>query len=446
MRFPTLQVMLVFLFSQRSDTFLTDLVHGASHSYFFSRTRWTRLTHAMSFLKHFDASMIPRTRVELHLHLDGSIRHETIWELAQKKRINLGVKSLADLQTKLIKVDSTTLADFLDRFAVFMPTVVGDLEAVERISYELCEDQAREGAAYFEARYSPHFLASKEKCVTPKQVVEAVNCGLRRGECDFQIKARSIIACVIGNDDWSRECLKFCEEYQNKGVVGIDIAKDEAKLPEFTKGELAVYERAKHLGISRTAHAGESGGYQSVMDAMVKLHCDRVGHGYRVFQDPTGKTFKMAQEKNLHFEACPYSSVLTGGCPLSSQKHSIIRFAEEDANFSISKDDTTITGSTLDDEYDFLRQLGLTEAHFIRANLNAARSCFLSAPEKKDLIESLKEEYGISPMKEADKNRLRPVQPVPPVRPLPPIRHFQPTNPGGARKKRGLLARLCCPS
>ncbi|XP_037276369.2 adenosine deaminase-like [Rhipicephalus microplus] len=401
----------------------------------------------MSFLKHFDPCMIPRTRVELHLHLDGSIRHETIWELAQKKKINLGVKSLADLKTKLIKVDSTTLADFLDRFAVFMPTVVGDLEAVERISYELCEDQAREGVAYFEARYSPHFLASKENNVTPKQVVEAVNCGLRRGQCDFQIKVRSILACVIANDEWSRECLKFCEEYQNKGVVGIDVAKDEARTPEFTKGELQVFERAKHLGIGRTAHAGESGGYQSVMDAMVKLYCDRVGHGYRVFQDPTGKTFKMAQEKNLHFETCPYSSVLTGGCPLSSQKHSIIRLAEENANFSISKDDSTITGSTIDDEYDFLRQLGLTEAHFIRANLNAARSCFLSEAEKTDLIASLKEEYGISPMKEPDKVRVRPVQPVTPVRPLPPIRPMPPMNPGGTRKKRGLLAKLlCCPS
>ncbi|XP_050039202.1 adenosine deaminase-like isoform X1 [Dermacentor andersoni] len=395
----------------------------------------------MSFLKHFDRSLIPRTRVELHLHLDGSIRHETIWELGQKKKINLGARSLADLRMKLIKMDSTNLKDFLDRFAVFMPTVVGDLQAVERISYELCEDQAREGVAYFEARYSPHFLASKEKHVTPKQVVEAVNCGLSRGECDFQIKARSIICCVLGKDDWSMECLKFCEEYENRGVVGIDIAKDEAMLPEFTKGEMQVYRRAKDLGIGRTAHAGESGTYKSVMDAMTKLYCERVGHGYRVFEDTTGQTFKMAQEKDLHFEACPYSSVLTGGCPLSSKKHSIVRFAEENANFSISKDDTTITGSTLDDENEFLRDLGLTEAHIIRANLNAARSCFLPAAEKKELLQLLKEEYGISPVREAERHRTRPVQPVQPARPLPP---WPPKNHGPTRKKRGLLARLLC--
>ncbi|XP_077518261.1 adenosine deaminase-like isoform X1 [Amblyomma americanum] len=389
----------------------------------------------MSFLRHFDASKIPRTRVELHLHLDGSIRLETIWELARKKKIDLGVPSLAALRLKLIKVDSTTLKDFLDRFEVFMPTVVGDLEAVERISYELCEDQAREGVAYFEARYSPHFLASKEKNVTVRQVVEAVNRGLQRGQHDFKVMARSIIACVLGNDEWSAECLKLCEEYECKGVVGIDIAKDEARIPEFTKGEIKVYERAKQLGIPRTAHAGESGDYRSVRDAMLKLYCDRVGHGYRVFQDPTGDTYRMAREKNLHFETCPYSSVLTGGCPLGPGKHSIVRFAEDNANFSISKDDSTITGSTLNDEYDFLTQLGLTEAHLIRANLNAARSSFLRPAEKECLVQDLLREYGVLPGKEEEK------RPIEPMRPMPP---WPPKKPEVLRKPRGLLARLLC--
>ncbi|XP_077518262.1 adenosine deaminase-like isoform X2 [Amblyomma americanum] len=348
----------------------------------------------MSFLRHFDASKIPRTRVELHLHLDGSIRLETIWELAR-----------------------------------------GDLEAVERISYELCEDQAREGVAYFEARYSPHFLASKEKNVTVRQVVEAVNRGLQRGQHDFKVMARSIIACVLGNDEWSAECLKLCEEYECKGVVGIDIAKDEARIPEFTKGEIKVYERAKQLGIPRTAHAGESGDYRSVRDAMLKLYCDRVGHGYRVFQDPTGDTYRMAREKNLHFETCPYSSVLTGGCPLGPGKHSIVRFAEDNANFSISKDDSTITGSTLNDEYDFLTQLGLTEAHLIRANLNAARSSFLRPAEKECLVQDLLREYGVLPGKEEEK------RPIEPMRPMPP---WPPKKPEVLRKPRGLLARLLC--
>ncbi|KAH7978154.1 hypothetical protein HPB49_004691 [Dermacentor silvarum] len=292
------------------------------------------------------------SKVELHLHLDGSVRLETIWELAHKKKIDLGCSSIAALRWRLQKVESSSLKDFLDRFAIFMPTIVGDLVAIERIAYELCEDQAREGVAYFEARYSPHLLASKDNCVTPALVIQVVSRGLERGEHDFGVKARSIL-------------------------------------------------RAKQVGIQRTAHAGEGGTYSTVRDAIVKLNCDRVGHGYRVFQDPTGETYQLARKKNIHFEVCPYSSVFSGGCPLSTERHSIVRFAEDNVNFSISKDDTTITGSTLDLEYALLKQLGLTEAHLIRANINAARSCFLPHLEKEDLLQHLFKEYGVSPEKVA---------------------------------------------
>uniref|UniRef100_G3MRV0 adenosine deaminase n=1 Tax=Amblyomma maculatum TaxID=34609 RepID=G3MRV0_AMBMU len=350
----------------------------------------------MSFLRHFDPAKIPRTRVELHLHLDGSIRLETIWELAHKKHIDLGCSSIAALRWRLQKVESSSLEDFLSRFAIFMPTVVGDLEAIERISYELCEDQAREGVAYFETRFSPQLMASEEKGVTPSLVVEAVSRGLEKGQREFKVKARSIVTSVWGKNDWTVECLKLCEQHQSIGVVGIDIAKDEVHTPGYTAVEAQVFQRAKQLGIPRTAHAGESGAYTTVREAIVDLNCDRVGHGYRIFGDPTGETYRLAREQNIHFEVCPYSSVLTGGCTLDTRRHSIVRFAEDNVNFSISKDDSTITGSTLDDEYAFLKHLGLTEAHLVRANINAARSCFLPQGEKEDLLQHLYKEYGVS--------------------------------------------------
>ncbi|XP_077560554.1 adenosine deaminase-like [Haemaphysalis longicornis] len=350
----------------------------------------------MNIQKQLDPLKTPRSRVELHLHLDGSIRLETIWEIAQKKNFDLGSPSIDDLRRRLQTFDSPSLKNFLGRFDIYMPAFVGDLEAIERIAYELCEDQARDAVAYFETRFSPHLFASEEKNVTPGLVIQAVSRGLERGQADFNIKARSILCAVLSRDDWPMECVKLCEEYAHAGVVGIDIAKDETDEKGYTKSEVEAFQRARQLGIPRTAHAGESGDYSSVRDAMVELDCSRVGHGYRVFQDTTGNTYKMAQDRDLHFEVCPYSSILTGACPLDSNKHAIVKFAEDDINFSVSKDDTTITGTTLFDEYGLLVRLGLTEAHLARANLNGARSCFLPPGEKKDLLEELYREYGVS--------------------------------------------------
>ena len=92
----------------------------------------------------------------------------------------------------------------------FLCCFSGDLEAIERIAYELCEDQAASGVVYFETRYSPHTLVSTtwlgvdnphkvQKAIAPRDVVTAVNSGLQRGEKNFGVKARSILCCIRGH-------------------------------------------------------------------------------------------------------------------------------------------------------------------------------------------------------------------------------------------------------
>lgn len=348
----------------------------------------------MDFISEIDYSKRPKTRVELHLHLDGSIRYATIWELARKKGIDLGVKSLSECERWLKKTTSTTLADFLKPFPLFIQPFIDDPESWTRIAYELCEDQARDGVAYFEARFAPQLLHTTSKFTTD-DVILSVQKGLDKGYAEFGVKAKQVVCCVLENEDWARENLKLCQKYPNY-ICGIDIAKDQSIQPGYTKTEVQVYQLAAKDGINRTAHAGESGPWTTVEDAMNLLQCQRVGHGYRVFEDTSMKCYEQAKKEGLHFEVCPISSVLTGGCPTWASKHAVVRLAEDNANFSISKDDTTITGSNLDREYSFLCSLGLTEAHLVRANLNGARSCFLPLQEKQSLLKQLEQTYGLN--------------------------------------------------
>ncbi|GFS59258.1 adenosine deaminase [Nephila pilipes] len=149
---------------------------------------------------------------------------------------------------------------------------------------------------------------------------------------------------------------------------------------------------ASAAGLHRTVHAGEAGPAKNVYIALAELFAERIGHGYHVVDDPD--IYAECLERGTHFEACPYSSVLTGSVPLSDIKHPIVRFAEDNANFSISRDDPTIIQKTLDQEYEFLRGFGLKEVHLIRANFNAARCCFLPEDEKQLLMQKLIEVYG----------------------------------------------------
>ena len=197
--------------------------------------------------------------------------------------------------------------------------------------------------------------------VTPDDALRAVSRGLKRGEKDFNIQARIILCTIKGQDGWSTDVVRMATEFASEGVVAIDIAGDESV---YSEEEKAAFEKAKQLNIHRTIHAGEMGPATNVAYAVKKLHAERIGHGYHVVQDRA--IYDMCRDRDVHFETCPYSSYLTGAV-LTSEKHPIITFAEDNVNFSINKDDATQTQSTLDSEYQLLRKMGLNELHLIQA-------------------------------------------------------------------------------
>ncbi|XP_066940825.1 adenosine deaminase-like isoform X5 [Macrobrachium rosenbergii] len=368
----------------------------------------------------------PKCRVQLHIHLDGAVRHETLWEIMRKKGMKLpGSGSLSDFQDALRVEEPRDLAYFLKGFKYFLDCLIGDLDVIERISYEFVEDQAKQSVAYCEARFCPHLLlpgdaghlngsvnGSSEASsngngiqngsgnVQSDDIVKAVLKGIKRGEEDFGTKVRLILCCIRGNSQWAWDILRLCEEYRDQGVVAIDIAGDEAGAGEEASisdpVDIAVFQAAKEKGIHRTVHAGEAGPASCVQVAVEAFGAERIGHGYRVIEDEA--IYDMCKREGIHFETCPHSSYLTGAVKslkCTSKRHPVLRFAEDEASFSISTDDPTITFTTLSDEYRLLGKWGFTEAQITRANFQAALHSFLSPEEKRDLVEQLKEAYGI---------------------------------------------------
>ncbi|PIC33860.1 hypothetical protein B9Z55_013691 [Caenorhabditis nigoni] len=330
-------------------------------------------------------------KVELHLHFEGAVRFETLLDLSRQKGIPLaGAKTVDELKKVLVTHQPADLAKVLEAFEIFLPVIRGDLTAIERMAYELCEDQHNNGVVYFEGRYSPHLmLCNNQPDVTAADVVEAVKKGFDRGEAQFGIKARSILCCIRGLDrKFPQFILDLATDLAGLGVVAIDVAgtahgADEQYEPEV----VAAFQEAYRRGIHRTVHAGESGGVKEVMKAIKEMYAERIGHGYRIMRDEQLYIENFVNSKAVHLEGCPYSSVMTGAVPLDWKNHPIARWAKDDVNFSISRDDPTCFDNTMLSELTLARkQVGLTIHQLWKAQLNAARSCFLPEDEKADLV------------------------------------------------------------
>ncbi|XP_026872297.2 adenosine deaminase isoform X2 [Electrophorus electricus] len=345
-----------------------------------------------------------KPKVELHVHLDGAVRIETIIDVAKRRGIKLPAATVVEMTHLCTLREPATLTQFLDKFKQYMHVIAGDRKAIKRIAYEFVETKAKEGVIYVEVRYSPHLLANrnvdpipwnqKEGDVTPDEVVKLVNQGLKEGEKAFKTKARSILCCMRHMPNWSMDVVELCKKYRNEGVVAIDLAGDESLNCENYPGHVKAYEEAIRSGIHRTVHAGEVGLPSVVREAVEVLKAERIGHGYHTVKDQA--LYSELLKKNMHFETCPISSKLTGACDPDFCKHPVIRFKEDKANYSLNTDDPLIFNSTLETDYQTVKMyMGFTEAEFIRVNINAATSCFLPEKEKKDLLNELYGAYGM---------------------------------------------------
>ncbi|XP_037020454.2 adenosine deaminase [Artibeus jamaicensis] len=347
-----------------------------------------------------------KPKVELHVHLDGSIKPETILYYGRQRGVSLPADTAEELQNIIGMDKPISLPAFLAKFNYYMPAIAGCREAIKRIAYEFVEMKAKEGVVYVEVRYSPHLLANSkvepipwnqaEGDLTPDEVVALVSQGLQEGERDFKVKVRSILCCMRHEPDWSPEVVELCKKYQHQTVVGIDLAGDETiQGSSLFPGHLKAYEEAVKSGIHRTVHAGEVSSAEVVKEAVDTLKTERLGHGYHTLDDEA--LYTRLRQNNMHFEVCPWSSYLTGAWNPATE-HPVIRFKKDQANYSLNTDDPLIFKSTLDTDYHMTKKdMGFTEEEFERLNINAAKSSFLPEDEKRELLDQLYKAYGMPP-------------------------------------------------
>ncbi|KAI6232749.1 hypothetical protein M3Y99_00999500 [Aphelenchoides fujianensis] len=335
-------------------------------------------------------SRFPFPKIQLHCHLEGCVRHQTILELANSKKIDLrGAKTVADVKKLLVTTRPSSLAAVLAAFDIFLPVFIGDLIAIERIAYEMCEDMARNGVVYFEGRFSPNLLTTQSVRLALGRRAGCVE-RFQRGERDFDIKARSILCCIRAHDVWNRGIVELALKHKEHGVVAIDAAGcSHGSDEEYEPSVVAAFLRAQELGIHRTVHAGESAGAQSVVRGVEEMKAERIGHGYHLMDDEAAYE-KYAKDMRIHLEACPLSAMMTGAVD-EDWTHPVRKWAHDGVNFSLSTDDPTCFDNSIESELSLsVDKIGLTVPQLWQCQLNAAHSCFLPDDEKTALVERIR--------------------------------------------------------
>jgi adenosine deaminase len=330
-----------------------------------------------------------KTKVELHVHMDGAIRVETFLDVARRRGIELPTRTPEGLRRYVqVPHDCRSLTRFLETFNFFLP-IVSDPEAVERIAYEMCEDEARQGVRYFEARFSPHVLMTDT--FRPAEVVERALAGLAKGQERFGVTARAILCCMRHRPDWSMETVDLALRYRDQGVAAIDLAGDETHF----SGEphAAAFRRARDAGMSATVHAGEAGPAANVREALDLLGAQRIGHGYHVVDDED--LYARVKRDRVPLECCLTSSLQTGAVP-SMTVHPVRRFLKDGANFSLSTDDPGVSGIDLTHEYELAAvELGLTAGQARKITSDALEAAFLPESEKAVLRAEIEREHAL---------------------------------------------------
>jgi adenosine deaminase len=283
-------------------------------------------------------------KAELHCHLDGSLRAETLLELGREYGAPMPAQDPDALRRYMRVDDARHLEDYLERFAITL-SVMQRAEAIERIAYELAEDAALDGVWYIEVRFAP--VLNTREGLTMGDAVQAAVRGLARAEREHGVVGR-VIVCAIRNMEpaLAHEAAEIAVGCRNAGVVGFDLAGGEKGHPAARFAEVFRYVREHDLAC--TCHAGEGFGPESVRQAVHDCGAHRIGHGTHLIADPSLTQY--VNDRRITVEVCLTSNVQTHAVD-SYAAHPLRQYFDLGLDVVLNTDNRMMSGVTLTDEY-----------------------------------------------------------------------------------------------
>ena len=334
-------------------------------------------------------------KVELHRHLEGSLRLQTMLEIAHAHGITipdniLRLSGMVQVQDE----DPLTFQNFLAKFNT-LRLFYRSPDVIHRVTREAVEDAAMDNVKYMELRFTPVALSRAERFplhdVMNWVCTSAANAAEQHG-----IKVR-LIASVNRHEspELAEQVAWLAASYMQRGVVGMDLAGNEAEFS--AKPFTPIFAEARQAGLHLTIHAGEWAGAENVREAIQDVGAERIGHGVRVMEDEA--VIDLARERGTTFEVCPTSNYQSGVVPALSA-HPLARMLQAGLNVTIDTDDPSVSRITLTDEYKLVcEDLGIPLNVLKRSILAAAKASFLPDDEREELVNQFEEKLGLKALK-----------------------------------------------
>ncbi|MGL5049519.1 MAG: adenosine deaminase [Fusobacteriaceae bacterium] len=287
-------------------------------------------------------------KIELHCHLDGSVRPETIIEIAKIENIELPSYDINIIKSIMIApAECLSLSQYLKGFEIPI-AVMQSKESLKRIAYELMEDSAKENVKYIEIRFAP--LLHIKKGLSIEDILESVLSGIKEAEEKYDIKGNLILSFLRSMPVKTVfEVIEVGKRYLKKGIVAVDLCGNEGE--NFCEKFIEPFLLAREYGYKVTIHAGETGIGKNVLDAVQMLGAERIGHGIHIKNYKSA--FDIVKEKKIVLEMCPTSNFQTKAVD-SIKDHPIFNFYNSGIKVTVNTDNRTVSNTTLSNEFDTL--------------------------------------------------------------------------------------------